>query len=170
MVGAATKSLLLDLTPSSRTTVSSPVVLSKALNPERILLFFGRESFLEIIEFMSRTFEEMDWLHVLNAVRLQPRNLISPTVQVLHGRLPGLYETKAAMAVSRLGTDGLTDSQTQIHTFLIFLSPLGDRFIERAYLRRALTLFTVNPGLDLRLSKLLSAESVLDVIREAEDQ
>jgi hypothetical protein len=147
---------------------SAPVVLSEALTPERILIFFGPESFLEITELLSRTFEDMDWLHVLNAVRVQPSNLICPTVQVLHGRVPGLHETKAALAVSRLGTHGLTDSQTRINTILMLLSPLGDRFSERAYLRKTFRLFSVNQGLDIRLSKLLSTESVMDAIREAE--
>jgi len=147
---------------------SAPVVLSEALTPERILIFFGPESSLEIIELLSRTFESMDWLHVLNAVRVQPANLICPTVSVLHGRVPGLHETKAALAVSRLGTDGLTDSQTRINTILMLLSPLGDRFSERAYLRKVFRLFAANKGLDIRISQLLSSERVLDAIRAAE--
>ena len=110
----------------------------------------------------------MDWLHVLNAVRVQPANLVCPTVQVLHGRVPGIYETKAALAVSRLGTDGLTDSQTRINTILMLLSPLGDRFSERAFLRKATKLFATRPDLDIRLSQSLSAEAILDTIRAAE--
>jgi len=55
---------------------SAPVVLSKALTPERILIFFGPESPLEITELLSRTFEDMHWLHVLNSVRVQPAILM----------------------------------------------------------------------------------------------
>src|ERR1017187_9409517 len=147
MAGATTKDSLLEAPPRpTLTSVCSPVVLSEALTPERILIFFGPESSLEITELLSRTFENMDWLHVLNSVRrVQPANLICPTFQVLHGRVPGIYETKAALAVSRLGTDGLTESQTRLRVILILLSPLGDRFSERAFLRKATKLFATRP-------------------------
>lgn len=147
---------------------SAPVVLSKVLTPERILIFFGPESSLEISELLSRTFEGMDWLHVLNAVRVQPANHIRPTVQVLHGRVPGLHETQAALAVSRLGTGDLSGSQTRFHAILMLLSPLGDRFLERAFLRKAFRLFAANKGLDARIAQFLSAERVFNAIRAAE--
>ena len=120
MVWATTKDSLLQAPPRpTLTTVSAPVALSKVLSPERILIFFGQESSLEITEYLSRTFENMDWLHILNAVRLQPSGLIGPTAQVLHGRVPGLHETQAALAISRFGTDSLLESQIQIHSTLM---------------------------------------------------
>ena len=147
---------------------SAPVVLSEALAPERILIFFGRESSLEITELLSRTFEEMDWLHVLTAVRVKPTNFICPTVQVLHGRVPGLHETKGALALSRLGTDGLAESPSRIRAILMLLSPLGERFSERAYLRKAFKLFSTQTNLVFQLSRLLSPQAVVEAIRHSE--
>ena len=147
---------------------TSPMVLSAALAPERILIFFGRESPWKIIERLSRTYQNMDWEHVLNAVRAPTVDLLSPTVQVLHGCLPGLSETKAALAVSRLGTPSLPESQTLIHAVLMLVSPHKDRFSERTFLRKAFELFAAHKDLDIQLSQLHSADAVLNAIRAAE--
>jgi hypothetical protein len=148
-----------------RTASCAPMILSNVLATERILLFFGRESSREIIECLSQTFQDLDWEHVLNAVRVYPAGQISPTVQLLHGRMPGLRETKAALAVSRLGIDDLPESHARIHVILMLLSP--DRFSERVILRKMSKLFR-HQDLENRISKLVSELAVMEAVRVAE--
>jgi len=144
------------------------LVMSEALSPERILFFFGKESSLEILELLSQTFENLEGRHILNAIRDRTAPDSSPVVQVLHARLPGLLETQAALAVSRSGAASVGDSSKQIHVFLLLVSPDGKRTSDRAYLRRASGLFSARKYLAIRLSRLLSAEAVIEAIREAE--
>jgi hypothetical protein len=140
---------------------------SELLTEDRVAFFIGNEANHIILETLCRRFKDLNFDHVVNAVwAMEHRGVdsVAPGVRTLCGRLAEINDIRVAIGISK---QALRNAACGERVFLLFLTPYGQRFESRVFVRAATRLFQ-NSKLVVRLSKLWSPADVLMTLRDAE--